>query len=100
RRPTSTAVSPFFLLLAYGSHLHLHSFPTRRSSDLEPARTQPQQRFRHLADSALHPVLCLHKLHPAAVAGVDGQHRSAASERHLLRAEDAADHGSLTWYLC
>src|SRR5207248_9132753 len=33
-----TSTTSFFFFSCYGAHRDLHSFPTRRSSDLEPAR--------------------------------------------------------------
>src|SRR5690349_22095463 len=40
----------YFSFDGYGARRHLHSFPTRRSSDLEAARSRPAQTARH------HPV--------------------------------------------
>src|SRR5439155_25549120 len=43
---TFTSISPFFFFSRYGHHPHLHSFPTRRSSDLPLGLKEGSALFR------------------------------------------------------
>src|SRR5688572_32053003 len=76
-----------FLLYSSGTHQHLHSFPTRRSSDLS-SKEAPDRIADHLADAGNHQ----HEHHD--------QDQPEALERHVRSEEHTSELQSQSNLVC
>src|SRR5205823_14987853 len=90
----------FFFLLLYGHHRHLHSFPTRRSSDLSSARTELEFGIE-ISGGIRHALVVLANAHVIAIVKVKISWKHRQFPQDILRSEEyTSELQSLAYLVC